>query len=219
MATDKLLKQGIERAVNNAMHLRKAFGVGGFLAWVICMVVGFTLLQEYAATAGASGPPAPDADGLVAAYRRPQHGLVAIALHPMCPCTDASLSELGDLLARSRGKCDAIILEYRPLDPPADWPASTSYRELAGVKVPVITDRGGRIAIALGAHTSGHAVFIDASGAIRFHGGLTAARGHRGRTAAHDGILAALGGATLPITAAPVFGCALEFDCKPESAP
>jgi len=200
------------------MHLPKAFAVGGSIAWVGCMVVGFTLLQNYAATAGASRPPGHDAAALVAAHRRPQHALIAMAVHPLCPCTNASLSELGDLLARSLGKCDAVILEYRPLTPQNDWPASPSTRELGGVKVPVLIDHGGKMATALGAQTSGHAVFIDASGVIRFHGGLTVARGHRGRAPTQDAILAVLEGANFTIAASPVFGCALELDCKSEVA-
>jgi hypothetical protein len=201
------------------MHLRKALAFGGFVAWVGCGVAGFGLLQNYAATAGASRPPRPEVDARIAAHRRPERALIALAVHPLCPCTEASLSELGDLLARSMGRCDAVILEYQPTTPQKHWPVGAPMRELGGVRVPVLVDHGGTLAAALGAHTSGHAVFIDATGVIRFHGGLTLARGHRGRAAAQDAILAALSGATLPIAPAPVFGCALELDCKPDVAP
>ena len=57
-------------------------------------------------------------------------------------------------------------------------------------------------------------VLLDAAGAIRFQGGITLARGHRGRAPAQDAILAALAGRAAAIPAAPVFGCALQDICE-----
>lgn len=189
----------------------------GLVAWIGCMATGFALLQRYAATPGSARAPATDAASLMASYRQSGHGLVVMAVHPMCPCTDASLSELADLLARSNGRCDAVVLEFRPPAPPTDWPATEPFHFLGGVKVPVVPDVGGRLAAALGAETSGHAVFVDSTGAVRFHGGITIARGHRGRSPAQDAILAALRGSEMTLSAAPVFGCALEPECKSET--
>ena len=93
------------------------------------------------------------------------------------------------------------------------------YRQLGGVRVPVLADRSGRFALALGALTSGHAVMLDADGSIRFQGGLTLARGHRGRAPAQDAILAALAGDGVPMPAAPVFGCALRDICGAVPSP
>src|SRR5262245_28102113 len=99
-------------------------------AWIVCLVGGFAALQHYAATPGAAGTPAEGAERLLAAHRRPEHGLVVMAVHPSCPCTEASLAELGDLLARSQGRCDALILEYAPEPLPANWAASAPVHEL-----------------------------------------------------------------------------------------
>jgi hypothetical protein len=185
--------------------------------WIGCVVTGFALLQNYAATAGAAHAPREEAIAQLATHRRANHGLVIMAVHPECPCTEASLGELGDLLARSMGRCDAVILEYRPQTPPTNWPKSPATRELGGVNVSVRLDVGGKLAAELGAQTSGHAVFIDPSGTTRFHGGITLARGHRGRAPAQDAILAALRGIEMPLVAAPVFGCALEPECKSDA--
>src|SRR3954468_7731105 len=100
-------------AVKSQMRVPRPLPLAtGLTVWVGCMVTGFALLQNYASTPGAARVPREDATALVAKFRQPTHGLVVIAVHPLCPCTEASLGELGDLLARSNGQCDAVILEY-----------------------------------------------------------------------------------------------------------
>lgn len=195
------------------MSHRKTFGLGvGLAVWVGCVAAGFAALQHYSAKAGPAGAPA-EAGRFFAAHRHAGRPLLVMAVHPRCPCSDASLAELGDLLARSRGSCDALLLQYYPDIETPGWPDNTAPRELGGVPVKVLLDRGGRIAATLGAVTSGHAVFADARGAVRFAGGLTVARGHRGRSPAQDAILALLGGGTAALTAAPVYGCTLNQEC------
>lgn len=189
------------------------------VAWIACLASAFAALQHYASTAGAAGTPEAGVERLLGAHRKPHRGLIAMVVHPSCPCTDASLAELGDLLARSNGRCDALILEYAPDPLPANWAASVPVQELGGVAVPVLADRGGRLAEALGAQTSGHVVFLDEDGRLAFHGGLTLARGHRGRAPGQDAILHRLAGQPTNVQSAPVFGCALEPECKVEAAP
>lgn len=186
----------------------------GAVVWVGAVAAAFGALQRYAATAGAAHAPSPEAQDIIRKYWQTGRGLVVMAVHPLCPCTDASLSELGDLLARSEGRCRAIVVEYQPQHPSPDWESSPPTVELGGVTVPVVLDRGGVIATALGAATSGHVVFIDPQGRIQFHGGITIARGHRGRSPAQDAILAALKGGDIKLTNAPVYGCALTADCS-----
>jgi hypothetical protein len=134
-------------------------------------------------------------------------------IHPHCPCSDASLAELGDLLARSRGGCDALLLQYHPIEDSPDWERDVSPREIGGVPVRLVLDRGGKMAVALGAGTSGHVVFADAQGVLRFAGGLTTARGHRGRAPGQDAILEILAGGKPALTTAPVYGCAIAPEC------
>jgi len=187
--------------------------------WIAGLATGFSALERYAGTAGRADAPRANAANFLAQHQKPGRGLVVIAVHPLCPCTDASLAELGDLLARSHGTCDSLILQYTPAQPPADWPQSSASQRLGGVEVPVMLDRDGNFADALGAHTSGHALFVDAHGVIRFHGGLTIARGHRGRSPAQDAILSLLAGKPSDVTTAPVFGCALGPECNGKAAP
>jgi hypothetical protein len=93
------------------------------------------------------------------------------------------------------------------------------YLELGGVRVPVVADRAGEQALRLGALTSGHAIFADSAGVIRFRGGLTLARSHRGRSPAQDAILAQLAGQAVRLPVAPVYGCALLPECTTDALP
>jgi hypothetical protein len=186
----------------------------GLAIWLIGIGGGFAALQAYSATAGASRAPANGAIDFLAAHRAPGRPLLVMAVHPRCPCTDASLVELGDLLARSQGACDALILQYHP----TGWPVGAASQSLGGVRVPVVEDPEGRMAAILGAETSGHCVLMDDRGVIRFYGGLTIARGHVGRSPAQDAILRIVAGGAGPLSSAPVYGCALGPECKPDSS-
>ena len=196
------------------MPARKAILLGlGVFTWIGAIATSFGALQRYAGTAGHAQAPLQQAAEVIAAYRVPGRPLLIMAVHPACPCTAASLDELGDLLARGRGACDALLLEYQPLHPPANWPRPEKERLLGGQRVPVIADPAGRLGTLLGAHTSGHVVFTDAQGTVRFHGGITLARAHRGRSPAQDAILAQLAGHRAQLTEAPVYGCSLTALC------
>jgi hypothetical protein len=186
--------------------------LAGAALWLLLVVAGFSALQHYAAQAGLLREPAQSAVTWLQQHRQPGRPLLVMAIHARCPCTDASLSELADFLARSRGGCDALLLRYVPaLSAVSDWPAGDDRRELGGTSVPVMADPDGKIAAQLGAFTSGSVVFLDAAGEVRFHGGLTLARGHRGRSPAQDALLALLDHRTDEhfLTTAPVYGCAL----------
>jgi hypothetical protein len=178
------------------------------ILWLGGLAGGFAALQGYAGRPGRLAAPGSAAAPWLEAHRRPGRPLVVMAVHARCPCTDASLAELGDFLARSRGECDALLLRYSPDPDRAPRPGET--RELGGVAVPVVADPDGRLAATLGALTSGSAVLMDAAGRIRFHGGITLERGHRGRSPAQDAMLALVAdhhASALPV--APVYGCPL----------
>lgn len=176
------------------------------LFWVAGIVSAFGALGRYASRAGTSF--APDASEVSRIYREagvPGRPLLIMAVHPRCPCTDASLDEMGELLARAKGSCDAVLLAYQA----RGWPASPVSRQIGPAQVRILPDLDGRIAARLGASTSGHCVLISPDGSTRFYGGLTASRGHRGRSAGQDDILAALVDAAPRLATAPVYGCSL----------
>jgi hypothetical protein len=199
------------------MSRRKVIGLStGVALWIGCVAAGFCALQHYSAGAGAAFAPR-EAEEFFSAHRQLNRPLVVMAVHPRCPCTSVSLAELGDFLARSRGACDALLLQYHPENPDPDWSADELPTRLGGVRVGVLLDPGGKIATTLGAATSGHVIFVDAQGTVRFAGGITIARGHRGRSPAQDAMLDVLNGSHPEIVSAPVYGCALAAECSAPS--
>jgi hypothetical protein len=178
------------------------------ILWLGGLAGGFSALQAYAGRPGRIAAPSASAQPWLEAHRRPGRPLLVMAVHARCPCTDASLAELGDFLARTHGQCDALLLRYSPDPAAAPQPGET--RQLGGVTVPLLADPEGRLAASLGALTSGSAVLMDAAGQIRFHGGLTLERGHRGRSPAQDALLAFVADRhATALPAAPVYGCPL----------
>ena len=176
--------------------------------WLAGLVGGFAALQAYAGRPGDLTEPGPGASAWLESHRRPGRPLVVMAVHARCPCTDASLAELGDFLARTQGACDALLLRYSP--EAANGAGGGEMRVLGGVSVPVLADPAGRLAANLGALTSGSAILMDATGHIRFHGGLTLERGHRGRSPAQDALLSLVEAKDNPaLGMAPVYGCPL----------
>ena len=191
--------------------------VGSLALWISGILGSFALLQKYALTAGPVAQPRNAAHAVLAAHLTPGRPLVAMAVHPLCPCTDSSLAELSDLLARSHGACDAVLIQFQPLNGTPEWPVDDSPRKLGGIAVPVVLDRGGNIGAALGAVTSGHTVLLDEHGEVRFHGGLTIARDHRGRSPGQDAILDILAGGHPSLSSAPVYGCTFGPECRAEA--
>lgn len=191
-------------------------------AWLAAVAAGFAALNRHALTVGSVGTPAADPASSLAPYRLPGKALAAILVHPECPCTSASLAEFGDFLARAGTAVEGLIVT-RTLPGRNSDSSLRATRELGGRSVPVVADHDGRIAAALGAETSGHVILLDADGELRFSGGITIARGHRGRAPGQDAMLAALQttrAGHAAGTPAPVFGCALGgHAADPRSAP
>jgi hypothetical protein len=141
-------------------------------------------------------------------------------VHPMCPCSGASVEELSRLMARTDDALDVKVVAIAPKDAPRDWEDSTlvkSIRNIPGVEV--VYDRSGEEAGRFGAMTSGHAALYDRSGTLMFSGGITASRGHAGANAGADAIVALVrnqaDAAKHTRTQTPVYGCLLPG--QPES--
>lgn len=198
---------------------RRLFVSAAAVIWIAAVATAFAALERYAATPGPARKSGEAATAFLARERAPGRSLLVMAVHPRCPCTRASLAELGDLLARRAGECDALLLEFRPKQPPADWPVASATRELGGVTVRVVPDEEGALARDLGAGTSGHVVFVDAHGRLQFRGGITLSRGHRGVSAAHEAILRGLQEQPVELCEAPVFGCELNNPCAAAGNP
>lgn len=179
-------------------------------AWGILLTVSFYILLEYSQTAGPVSNPPVNLTGLGQTETTGQWQLV-MAVHPKCPCTQSSVSELERIVARAESAPTFRFLVYLPSSGDASWMETGLVDRLR--KIPggsILADRDGAEAAALGMHTSGSVLLADEDGKVRFFGGITAARNHEGDSAGKKAVLMLLSGQQPPIESTQVFGCRLE---------
>ena len=185
------------------------------VAWVATVVAGSAWVWHYKTTPGiASGPPAtwPAEVGL-----RHAGNTLVVTFHPLCSCSQATASELARLIAslgERRPAVYALFIDHNPGNSPSRAELrprnSGLWQRVASIPgVTVVADPEGRLTRMFRAETSGDVIAYSASGALLFHGGLTAARGHEGDSFGRQRLLAVLGGGTPDSRTSPVFGCAL----------
>jgi hypothetical protein len=135
-----------------------------------------------------------------------------VVLHPQCPCSRATVAELGRLMTWGSGRLAAHVLLVDPdgTSPAfADTDLWSAVAQIPGAEIQ--RDANGAEASRFGALTSGQTYLYSPDGERLFAGGITPARGHEGPSEGRRAILAALQGDPPPHVAAPVFGCSL-FD-------
>jgi hypothetical protein len=195
----------------------RALFCGAAAGWFCAVFAGTTALARYKNAAGAQlQAPArwPVASSVV---RSPGRSTLVLAVHPHCPCTRATLTELDRLLVRAGGRLEAVVLFVRPHGAPDGWENTDLWQRVASMsRARPVVDMGGVEAHRFRALTSGQASVYDERGSLLFSGGITPARGHEGDSAGRAYILAAVGGAHLEHPTAPVFGCALHSPSREE---
>ena len=136
-------------------------------------------------------------------------------VHPQCPCSRASLTELSRLAALCPNKANVSVLFLRPAGCPEAFADTDLRRQAEAIPgVAVRTDDNGDAAKRLGAATSGETLLYAPDGRLLFHGGLTGSRGHEGDNAGLSAVAAWLHGAAAP-SQAPVYGCPMTADRTP----
>jgi hypothetical protein len=144
-------------------------------------------------------------------------------VHPGCPCSQASLAELRDLMAACGNRLAAQVLFFRPDNQSEEWAHTGLWddaRAISGVQVR--TDTGGHLAELFGARTSGQVLIYSPSGRLLFSGGITDGRGHVGDNAGLDAAIAAARGelpAGAGVVTANVYGCEIGGPSQAVSCP
>jgi len=183
--------------------------------WGLALLAGMGFLWRYKSIPGpaAVAPLAwPQVSRLPVVADKPT---LVLFVHPECPCTRASLSELRELLSVYAGRVTVCVATLHLEDPPPGWDEEEVQDSVASLSGTTrFDDTQGREARLFGATTSGHAFLFGRDGRLLFSGGITAARGHAGHNPCEqileDALAAELGGRRSDEVAhAPVFGCAL----------
>jgi len=174
--------------------------------WIVGIVFGVRQLQHFEGTPGAIGPTPAEWPAGSDVVRDARLMTLVMLIHPQCSCTQASLTELAEVMERAGGRVSAWVLFVQP----QNAPHSASWHEAAHLPgVHVGLDPNGVQAARFGALTSGYVVLYDVAGRLRFSGGITAARGHAGKNMGRNQLVAMLDDTTLPPQRHAVFGCPL----------
>ncbi|WP_439631771.1 RedB protein [Gemmata sp.] len=193
------------------MKSQTLFARSAVAAWAALVAAGFAAWDRYDRTPGAAGTAPPHGRGPgVTAY-----------LHPHCPCSRATVSELA-ALADGAGSGAVTVVFVLPPGTEPGWERGPALDAAGRLGLAVRCDAGGAEALADGAATSGHVVARDAAGRVAFAGGVTPARGRAGACPGRSAVAAVLAGGEPPVPDAPVFGCPLfspacerEGPCRP----
>jgi hypothetical protein len=185
---------------------------GGVVVWLLVTGLGLWTLTARSFVPGASGNPKsiwPEGSGL---QRNLGGYTLVVALHPECPCSQATLEELDSIVAQCPGRLAVRILclPYDRLAEPVErsriWLRA---RQISGVTL--VKDSQGVEVRRFAAETSGETRLYGPAGNLLFHGGITASRGHVGDNPGQAAILDFVRHgvqAQAPVST-PVFGCAL----------
>lgn len=186
--------------------------VGLVSLWSLGVVYGMHLLWKYKTTPGIRADARsgwPTGSKLAPAHDR---ATLVLLVHPYCPCTRATVSELSVLMTRLQGKVSTYVLFVVPESERAEFEPNDLWRTAAAIPgVTVLRDDGGLEAARFGAKTSGQVYLYATDGSLAFSGGITSARGHEGDSPGRRRVIDIVTQGRSDRADGPVFGCALEL--------
>lgn len=181
-----------------------------FLLWLVLIAGSYAWSIRYGfATGKQSGAPPTLPLSLDLASPLPRAQLL-LALHPHCPCSRATVTELAKIISRTADSRDITVLMYKPAAQPDSWLEGSLLNECRRMNLRIRPDPEGRLAASLGGFTSGHVVLYDVSGRLRYQGGITGSRGHEGDNLGELAVIEALQVRASSLKSLPVFGCAIK---------
>ena len=136
-------------------------------------------------------------------------------IHPRCPCTRASLTELEKLFAGQtldEGRLpEVLVVAAIPSQASMEWQnSSTIERAMDLPNATLFWDHGAKEAKRFGAVASGTVMLYSPEGTRIFAGGVTAMRGHEGQNVGSERLHnALLQSSSRPLELTPAFGCRL----------
>jgi hypothetical protein len=199
-------------------EIRRAMPALFGAVWLCLVTAGLAILWKYE-TAPTETAPVPVEWPSASSLKR-DAGVPTLVMfaHPQCPCTRASIGELASLVAQSQGQRQIVVAFFKPRGAGDEWARTDLWESAAAIPgVEVTTDEEGAEAKRFGALSSGFTVLYDASGKLRFDGGITESRGHSGDNDGREALVSILNHETPKLTVTPVYGCSI-LDPNPKCA-
>lgn len=188
-----------------SVHARCALAI-----WLIALSSGMALMTHSSLTAGAVGA-SPERWPVASIIPRPEtNARIVVSVHPACPCTSATMAELSEWVQSQQNPPEVVVLAVLPDGEATRWDLRRLAEQTGTIPgARLIVDPTGVESLRHGAMTSGHLAYYDAAGVLRFRGGVTASRGHRGPSAGLSALSALTDNQPSESPSAPVFGCPL----------
>ena len=140
----------------------------------------------------------------------PEKLTLFLFVHPLCPCTRASLQELIEIRAATSNKLTVLVVFTIPAGVPPGWEKGDLWTLAVKTKgLHVVRDQDGEEARRFGARGSGHVLLYNPIGELLFSGGITPSRGREGNNLGHEAVIDFVLSGYSPISRTPVFGCSL----------
>lgn len=178
------------------------------VVWSVGTVGMWLFAARYESTPGRAG--AAQAWPASVPFSPASSGLTLVFfVHPQCPCTRASLSELKELLAARDDVTTYVVWRTLP-DELLDDRGRGLLADADRIRhSEIIPDPDGALSLKFGAETSGQVGVFNARGEILYWGGTTKARGVRGANSNSD-LLKTVLDTGRPVAARAVFGCPIQ---------
>jgi hypothetical protein len=188
----------------SAMHWQRWIA----LVWLLAVFCGLGILWQYSGTPGASTRP-PERWPVSSGLQLSSSGKTLVMfLHPHCPCSRASLTELARIVAQCHGAISPWIVFYKPNQVQQGWEHSDLWETAANIPgARVVSDPDGIEAKRFHAATSGQTLVYDSNGLLLFNGGVTGSRGHEGDNDGRATVVEILSEGKSTCRETPVFGC------------
>jgi hypothetical protein len=188
---------------------RPGWVLAAVLLWLALIGAGMGLLWAHTLTPGQKAE-APG-DWPAGSGLRPSADRATLLMwcHPHCPCTRASLEQLGELARRTAGRVSIRVCFVRPPGTSAEWADGGLWRQAKNIPEVTVSLDDGREVRCFGARTSGQVLLFSRDRRLLFSGGITAGRGHLGESAGLAAALRQIESGSGKLETAPVFGCSL----------
>jgi hypothetical protein len=184
--------------------------IAASVLWGACVLTGFAVLgaeQFTPVPASTLVTDFPRDSKLVLATDKPT---LVLFLHPHCPCSRATLSELERLQVQTQDKIAVTIVFTIPPGTPAGWEKGDLLDRAHAIShAQVCLDANGAAARRFGVNGSGHTLLYAPTGQLLFSGGITAARGEEGDNPGETAVADFVLHGRADLTRTPVFGCQL----------
>jgi hypothetical protein len=185
--------------------------IAGLGAWAALVLSAFAAVTSYKSTPGAAAEPPAEWPAASDIERDADRPTLLMFAHPRCPCTRASIDELGKLIDAAPNTFSAHVLFMKPAGADGAWQNTDTVARARALEGAATTfDGDSAEAARFGAHVSGEVLLYGRSGELLFRGGITPGRGHPGDSLGRQRLLAILAGNQTDRTDAPTFGCNLD---------